>query len=73
MDRREFIGHSGIVLGVALIGLPSLAEAFEVENPETNREFRPRLQGHKRFGCARQLNDPAIALRLPPDFPVNFA
>ena len=73
MDRRKFIGHSGVVLGVALIGLPSFADAFEVENPIVNREFRPRLHGHKRLGCARQLNDPAIALQVPPDFPVNFA
>lgn len=73
MDRREFIGHSGVVLGVALVGLPSLAEAYETELPGTSREFRPRLQGHKRFGCARQLNDPAIALRTPLEFPVNLA
>lgn len=73
MDRREFIGHSSVVLGVALVGLPTFADAFEPEQAESAGEFRPRLHGHKRFGCARALNDLVIALQMPPEFPVNFA
>lgn len=73
MDRREFIAHSGVVLGVALVGLPSFADVLKPSTPSHSGEFRPRLQGHKRFGCARSLNDPAIALNLPADFPTYLA
>ena len=73
MDRREFIAHSGVVLGVALVGLPSFADVLEPTTPSHSGEFLPRLQVHKRFGCARSLNDPAIALKLPPDFPTFLA
>lgn len=73
MYRREFIVHSGIVLGVAVVGLPSLTEAFAPEPAASAHSDRPRLMGHKRSGCARPLHDPLIALQLPPDFSVHFA
>lgn len=73
MYRREFIVHSGIVLGVAVVGLPSLTEAFAPDVTEPPTTDRPRLVGHRRSGCARPKYDPLIALQLPPDFPVHFA
>ncbi len=73
MYRREFIVHSGVILGAAVVGLPELGRAFSPELPDSPHSGRPRLVGHKRSGCARPLQDPLIALQLPPEFPVHFA
>lgn len=57
MQRREFIKHSGLLLAVAVIGLPGFdltPEAEAVTTASHSSEFR--LYGHKRDGCA---HDPA--------------
>lgn len=73
MYRREFIRNSSMVLGAVVVGLPTLAQAFEEAACEPCSSSNPRLIGHKRFGCARALNDPAIAMSLPADFTIHFA
>ncbi len=73
MYRREFIRNSSLVIGAVIVGLPSLAGAFDPEIPVSADNSRPRLAGHKRLGCARALDDPKIALQLPTDFPLHFA
>jgi len=57
MQRREFIKHSGLLLAVAVIGMPGFDFTAEAEPATTtphSSEFR--LYGHKRDGCA---HDPA--------------
>ncbi len=69
MQRREFLVHSGVLLAVALIGVP----AFGFEIPE---EAKPaeiygnhyRLHGHKRDGCAHA---PGEMSNLRELFPIN--
>jgi hypothetical protein len=73
MYRREFIVHSGVVLGAVVVGLPSLSEALTRETAESSHSGSPRLIGHKRSGCARPPHDPLIALQFPPEFPAYFA
>lgn len=73
MYRREFIKSSGLVLGAAVVGLPSLLKAIEPEVPESFESSRPRLRGQRRLGCARSLADPVIALQLPSEFSAQFA
>ena len=73
MYRREFIRNSSMVIGAVVVGLPTFAQAFEEESIQHHESQSPRLMGHKRFGCARALNDPAIAMSLPADFPIHFA
>lgn len=57
MLRREFLMHSGMLLAVAVIGLPGFDFTPEAEAATTashSSEFR--LYGNKRDGCA---HDPA--------------
>lgn len=72
MYRREFIRNSSMVVGAVIVGLPTFANAFSEEPSERHGNLRPRLVGHKRLGCARTLDDPKIALQLPPDFSSQF-
>ena len=73
MYRREFIRNSSLVVGAVVIGLQNFVGAFEHETTGLKDTSRPRLMGHKRLGCARTLDDPKIALQLPPDFSIQFA
>lgn len=73
MYRREFIVNSGLVLGAVVVGLPSFADAIEPDPAIIDGGLRPRLVGIKRLGCARALDDPAIALQWPAEFPTHFA
>ncbi len=53
MQRREFLMHSGVLLAVAVIGVPVFGfEDHGESRPAERYDNHYRLHGHKRDGCA---------------------
>lgn len=73
MERREFLKHSGLVLAVAAVGMPGIGSAFDRASYEKLQPFHVHAVGIRRFGCARTLNDPAVALAWLSENQLNFA